>query len=412
MKWLVGLVVAAVLAVSGCTRGGLQSGEGRLVFDKASVALSRDGGPYRPVDDDVSLSRGDRVRLSAGEATLRLPDNGRMLLRAGSNVRLESQPVLLRGDVIAIPGRKPITVRALESRVVAHSGVVRVRSGFGVTAAVYDGLARLTTAGRTLSVPALRQASITAYGLLPDRPSPLNYNQDDPDPWDLRYLATAIELSVDLQDRSEGFTTQLREGQGRTLGFYRLLLPRLEREQGVAACLSDRVSDQGGPQGETLVGASIALEASGGTFLERCRATFAFREEGATWGLVALDQGLTRLSAIRKVLSDAVGRLPVSATFAAPPLSAPIEAAAPVAPVAETPPPAETPRAGTATGPDGGTAAPAGQEPPAEGLLPAVPAVPGLPPVETPRDPDTGLLEPLLNPVESVVGGLLGALLR
>jgi hypothetical protein len=406
MKWLLGLLVAAVLALGACTRGGLQEGEGRLVFDNAEVSLARGSGPYRAVADDVTVHSGDRIRLTSGEATLRLPDKARILLRRGSNMRLEPEPVLLRGDLIALPGSKPLTVRALESTVVARSGAVRIRSGLGVTAGVYNGLAQLVTAGQTLNVSAYRQATITAYGLLPDRPSPLRYDQESPDAWDVRYLSSAIELTADLRDRSNGFTHQLREGQGRTLGFYRLLLPQLDRERGVANCLSDVAVR---PQGETLVGAGIALESNEGGFLERCQAAFAFRDDGATWGLVALDQGVTNISSIRRVLADAVGRLPSSSTFVAPAADAPIEAAAPIdgTPTTPTTPTNETPRGGDVGDP--ATPTPAEEGEPGSGLVPGVPGLPAEPPQD--GEPQPSLLEPLLDPVEGVLGGLLGGLL-
>jgi hypothetical protein len=396
MKYLLGLAAAVLIGLSGCTGGGLQEGQGRLVFDDARVEVADGGGPYRLVDDDVTLHRGDRVRVRSGAARLRLANDASMLLRGGSTLRIDRTVSLLDGDVVALPGGQPLSVQALESRVTARSGAVRVRSGLGVLAGVYEGSARVVSGGRSIEVPAYREASISAYGVVPVRPSPLRYKNDDR--WDQQYLGLAIEMSEDLERRSRGVSEQLLPGEGRTLGFFRLLLPQLERERGFASC----DIAMGRDPGETLVGAGIALQSRQGPFLDRCREVFSFRDEGATWGLVALDQRLVDVRTIREVLADAVGRLPVSATFAAPPAGPSVE---PPAPVAEAPP--AEPAPSVAPNPSGPPAAPAEQPTPdPSGGLPGLPPLAPAPPGDTP-----GLLEPVLDPVGNTLDGLLGALL-
>ena len=66
-------------------------------------------------------------------------------------------------------------------------------------------------------------------------------------------------------------------------------MPRL-RSSLIAASLPD-----------TLVGAAITLEGTRGTFAERWAAVFTFRDEGAEWGLVAMDQGVARVPLLNAI---------------------------------------------------------------------------------------------------------------
>ena len=58
---------------------------------------------------------------------------------------------------------------------------------------------------------------------------------------------------------------------------------------------------------ETLVGVAIAVEGKQTSFPERYAAVFTFRDEGASWGLVAADQRVTRSPLLRE-LDLAIGR--------------------------------------------------------------------------------------------------------
>src|SRR5204863_2152832 len=161
-----------------------------------------------------------------------------------------------------------------------------------------------------LTVPALRQAGVPGPGLLPPAPTPLDYRADNP--WDHRYLGDAIDLGDELQARSQGFTAQLGPDEGHTAGFYRQLLPALEREPSFTqAMLQPDMSP-----GDTLVGAAITVEGKNGSFLDRWRSVFGFHAQGARWGLVALDQHVTRGPLLSEV-DDALGRRSVGTTSAA-----------------------------------------------------------------------------------------------
>jgi hypothetical protein len=135
---------------------------------------------------------------------------------------------------------------------------------------------------------------------LPSRATPLLF--DAADPWDQRFLGDAIDLGNQLGSRSVGFTAQLRPGQG-TPAFFRQILPDL------AAQPLDAILDPAMAPGETLVGAAITLEGDRGTFVDRWRSVFAFHQEGASWGLVALDQGVDR-AAVLAAVDAAISRVP------------------------------------------------------------------------------------------------------
>jgi hypothetical protein len=251
-------------------------------------------------------------------------------------------------------------------------------------------------------VPAYRQVSIAAFGVVPSTPSPLQYKVTDS--WDLHYLGTAIEIGDELQRRSDGFSAQLQPTEGHTPGFFSLLLPDLD-SRSLAACptaLAGSTGD-GRPPGEVLVGTSLVLQA-GGPFDTRCRGAFAFRDAGATWGLVALDIGVRSLPAIRERVVTAIGRLPVSATIAA--LGAPPAPSTPTAPQltvpSASPPPApQSPPSELSPSP---TPPPSGAPVPTPTPPPVAP-VPGLPALP---QPDVGLLTPVTDLVDNVLSGLLG----
>ena len=410
MKRALALVLACLgaFALAACSRSTIQSGNARLSFDRARVQLASGGAPFRAVDDGATLRTGDRVRVVAGEAEMQLPGQARLLVRKGTEVLVGKEPTLTAGDAVALAVDEPLTVRALGSSVTARDGATRIRGGLALTAGVYEGSAYVESAGRSLVVPALRQAAVASFGVVPAAPSALEYL--DTDQWDLRYLGVAVEIGKELQARSDGFSTQVRPGEGRTPGFYATLLPDLPARAlvGCPSALDGSLGDGRRP-GEVLVGTTLALQGRLASFTSRCKEAFAFRDDGATWGLVALDQRLRSLPAIRDRLESAIGRLPSDATIAAltSPVAQPvldgldgaIVEAVPVSPSRPTgsPTPAPVPTPTPTPSP----------------VIPApVPDVPGLPPV-TPLlppipDPTGGVLTPVTDLVGNLLGGLLG----
>ena len=305
------LVAALVVSIglAGCRRA---SGAkvGRLTVD-GQADVTRPGEERREVTGARDLREGDRVLLRQGTALVRLPGNRRLELRPGSDVEFRSaagpdraKPELMGGDVLVSSGDQPSVVGAAGADVTV-TGVARVSQGVALLVATYSGSALLAADGRSVTAPALRQAAVRPAGAFPARPSPLEYSAADP--WDQRFLSDAIELSNQLAARSQGFTAQLGATDGRTAEYFRTLFPRLGAEPAFDASLLNPAR----PPGDTLVGAAITLEGARGSFAGRWAAVFAFHDDGAPWGLVALDQGVSRVPLL-DMIEGAIGRVPTS----------------------------------------------------------------------------------------------------
>ncbi|MHB8669345.1 MAG: hypothetical protein ACYDAD_02100, partial [Acidimicrobiales bacterium] len=332
---------ALSISLAACGSGsGLGAGEGRLE-PVGAVELRAPG--HRPVRvrQPRVLRRGDRVDvLAGGSARVEFAHGDRVEMRSGTAVELGDLPELLSGDLLVIGASKPLVVRASGTDVSVVAGVAHLSDdGGSVLAACYQGRLEIDSLGRHLTVPALRQTSVPVPGFLGTRPVPLDYREDAPDPWDRRFLGPAIALGEDLVARSNAFTQDLPSDAGRTPGFFRAVLPGLTDPSFVG--LFDAASPR--PVGETLVGTAIALESRRGTFPDRWKAVFSFRDDGAKWGLVALDQAVAEaplLAGVDRAL--ALARPPIAQTAAPLKLAAPPTSARAPAPTVSPPPPVPT----------------------------------------------------------------------
>lgn len=386
----VGLLGAALV---GCSDDGPERGGARLEVDGTAV-VERAGGDEDVVTSRTDLARGDRVRVTDGTARLDVR-GGTLELRAAdgdaedSTVLVREVPELEAGAVLVTTDRS-ISLSAAGTDVHVGTGAATVSRTLGVSIATYEGTSRIDSAGQERDVPALRELAVPALGRPPRAALPLAY--DASDPWDRRYLAAAIELGERLEALARGYTDNLAPGEGTTVAFYRSVLPGLADEPELTSDLLEPVR----PPGETLVGAAITELGERGSFVQRWQATFGFRDEGAAWGLVALDQRVDRTPLLGSVeLALEASPLP----FEGPPSPAP---------PAEPPAPAPAPEPGPTTPapPPATTTAP---PPPA----PTTTAPP--PPAEVPGGSDDGVLSPALEPVveptNELLGGLLGTLL-
>ncbi len=308
-----GLAVLALALLFGVACGGGDDSNeaGRLTVN-GRAEVGAPGEDVTEVRGAETVELAERVNVREGTAVIELSgaDDRQIELRAGSDVEFgvvsESdravRPALLAGDVLAVTGSSDLTVSVGDVGVVVR-GAAQVSRGHSVVVSTYTGSADVTVAGQTLTVPALRQAVVPASGPVPAAPTPVVY--DAGDTWDLRYLGDAIALGNELDARSQGFSAQLGPTDGRTADFFRRLLDPLAQQPS----FTDGSLEGERPAGETLVGAAIAVEGSMGTFEERWTEVFAFRDQGASWGLVALDQGVTRAPLV-VVVDGAIGRGP------------------------------------------------------------------------------------------------------
>jgi len=390
------LVLAALLllALGTACGGGGKDEAGQLTVDgRAEIAAP--GKDAEEVRGSRAVRFGERVKVLEGTAVLRLDRDRELELREGSNVVLQevqetgrrvAQPLLLEHDLLVqAPAGARLTVSADGTDVVVGGGA-QVSRGQVLVVSSYDGDVELRSGTRSSAVAALRQVSIAADGSTPARPSPLSY--DSADAWDRRFLSDAIDLGSELEARSKGFSAQVSPAEGSTAQFLLGLLPALAAQPDFDASLFDSKR----PAGESLVGIAIVIEGTRGTFAERWAGVFGFRDEGAQWGLVALDQGVTRVPLLAAI-DGAIGRGPRAFE--------PVPLPDPSGDVALPAPPSPAPTTGSAA-PSG----PTRTVPVTSTIPPPVPPPPGPGPLNT----GIPLIDNTINNLVETLSGLLRGL--
>jgi hypothetical protein len=316
--------------------------------------------PWVRLSDGDLVPAGDQVRVqgSHGEAGLTLAHGVRLSLPAGGELTVGLVPELTAGELLVETGGGAAQwVKAGESSfAVARSSAARLHRSLDAGTAVYVGRIDIASAGRRLAVPALRSASVPALGLVPSQASPLVL--DPTDAWDVRFLGSAMDLSAELDAGSAGFSAQAPSVDQASL---LSLVPGAVGDGGLL---------RGRRTGDQLVATAIATSAPGG-FSARLPSVVGFRDEGASWGLVVLDQaGAQRgrvVTLVRAAIADWLGRSGGFASVAATPSPIPVAAvggggaAAPVTggspspttttPVLPTTPPVTTPNPPTTAPP-------------------------------------------------------------
>jgi hypothetical protein len=405
-RWPAMVLVALIGAsVAACSDDGPGEGEARLEVD-GEAQVDRANGDRETIDDSTDLGRGDRVAMMQGVAVMRLRGGTTFELRegldeaAGTTVLMGSPPVLEAGDLL-VTTPESTHLEADGTDVVVRDGAARVTRAFGMSASAYDAELELDSAGVASEVPALRQVAVPDLGR-PRPPRPVDYQ--DEDPWDVRYLGAAMAFGNDLQRLAHQFTGLLPRNEGRTPGFFKLILPGLEDEADFTQQLLDDVDpDRDTDQGETLIGAAISDLGERGSFVDRWDDVFEFRGEGAAWGIVALDQAVKRdplFGSVEQAFNASVDEIAQ-------------------APAQDEPSPGEEP-SGTGNGandPDGGGDVGTGGGTDSGGgsggtTPPTTPTTlpPPLPP--PPESEPPAELDPIVEPVADLVDDLLGGLLR
>lgn len=290
------------------------SGDGPKVAGHLKVTGRAEvGAPGEDIADvggERAVRFGQRVRVREGSAVLTLGDGREIEFRPGSLVEIQSvgsggdrkvMPSLLAGDLLITSPNTRLPVLAADTKVTV-GGTARLSRGFSVTVGSYSGTVDVVSVGSSASFDALHQIVVPAAGVLPPRASPLEFSASDS--WDRRLLGDAIELGNELLARSQGFSAQVPAS---LVGadFFRTLLPGLVDQPSFNA----QILSAGRAPGETLVGSAIALVGTKGSFMDRWQAVFAFRDEGAPWGLVTLAQGVSR-SPLLTDIDAAIGRGP------------------------------------------------------------------------------------------------------
>jgi hypothetical protein len=384
-------VAAVGVVAAGCSGGGDGDGPAARLTVNGRVEVARGSGAFEPVDTSRTINVGDRLRVVEGSAVLR-PGEGEVELRAGSELELRSpadgdgvEPALTAGRALLAADDGTARMMAGTEEVSVTKGAARVERDKGALIAVYRGTGTVAAGGRSLTVPALRQATVSPTGQLADKAVPLVYAPGDE--WDQRYLADFIDLGNQLVARSNGFTAQLSPGEGRTLGFYRVLFPALEKEP----AFNEASFNAARAPGENLVGLAITVQGTKGSFEERLRSVFAFREEGADWGLVAAEQEVSRAPVVSGV-DQAIAQGPKSPAEEPPP------------PVTTPPAPRRTPTT-QAPGPSRSPSTISAGPP-----TTITPPPPGPPNTVGPAQTGVPLVDNTVNSLVDLLSGLLGGL--
>ena len=300
MKRVAAVLAVALVALSLAACGGGKDGD-TYVLEVRGTAVVTAPGPARHLGSGRHhLEVGQTVTITRGSAVLGLPGDTSLELRSGrrdSTVKLGARPTLLDGDALAVAGSgDDLALSAGDATFELHDGAARVRRSAGVALAVYEGRADVAALGRTAEpVEALHQVTVTDSGGLPQQAVPLVYDRARPDRWDTRYLNDAIDLGGQLERRVKVLNARPAPTTWDAT-YLQGIVPALQGAKGFEADLVTA----GRSVGETIVGASIALGGRG-DLGARWKDAFRFRDEGADWGLVALDQRARRASVLRVV---------------------------------------------------------------------------------------------------------------
>lgn len=370
MRRRLAALVVALLVAAACSSDGPAGDEARLRVDGSAVVTTPDG-DEATVTDEATVSFDDTVTLDEGTGTLELADGSRYELRSSevdSRLVVGAPPELLAGAVLVADGF-PAAVAVGDAKLTAL-GALRVDAQEELAAA-YTGRTTLAGISEVDELIALRQVLLSPLAV----PEPLVY--DGNDAWDRRFLGDAVAFGERLEALARGYTNDLQPGEDRSARFFESVIPTLADEREFNA---DLLEPDRSP-GETLIGAAIAVQGREDNFRDRWQEIFEFREAGAVWGLVALDQG--------------VSSAPVLET---------IELALSGSPLSDEPRPSST----TTT-----------SEPPTDTSTPAEPTTSTTtsttttttqPPDDDDDDEDGGILGPILDPEEGVVDDLLDSL--
>jgi hypothetical protein len=246
----------------------------------------------------VQIRRGDDViKVGESDKTVEPGDIIETRKFGRANLRLEGdRQVWISGATIDLAQARVVSPTSLEGRtgtVLAHAGDhmkvsfgavvasaddasfrIDQRAG-GARAASLDGTLRLAAPGEpTMQVDRLFEVPASAGDLRGERPYQLNVD----DPFDKKELARVVDLEIELQQLSLGFSNQL-SGQKPDLAYFRALgdgtrvdpiKPFLKR-----------------PTVDLLTAFTIATNTTAHSFGEAIDRAFQHHDEGGSWSVVA-----------------------------------------------------------------------------------------------------------------------------
>ncbi len=299
------VLLAAVLAVVLIDRdpGGPGAGEA-IVQVNGTARVVRANGVAAAVTGSVRLEPGDRIALRTGTATfelakgVRYEGRGRAGKAAGTDLEMGLTPSLDAGSLLVTTGAEATALRSSVADVRLNPGAaVRLVRSYAVRLSTYRGEAVLDSAGAQRKVPGLRSADAVGDGELTGL-EPIRY--DAADRWDRRYLANAVYLDGQLGPLRRGIEAA-NVPAAALLDAVRTIVVDRPSTTAVDALVGDRGLDV-----ELAIGVAVAGSSRGGVPLaRRLDRAFTFHDDGAPWGLVAMDLGAdptSVLAALRRAL--------------------------------------------------------------------------------------------------------------
>jgi hypothetical protein len=380
------LLGVLALALTACSGDAVAPGEAR-VLSGGTLEVAVDDG-WAPAEIGETIPEGARVRTGTAESRLELR-SGEVWLAPSSMVVITKERVdVIRGDVLlAAAGDLAARWGDLEAQ---GEGVYRLTPGVAPVVKVYDGSIDLARHGEERTIGGLRQLSL-APSRLPLRPTPLAY--DRADPWDRLLLPRAVAFDAEVERLARGIDRQ-HGTRPREAAFYETFAAVDPETIPLLATTSRIRTGDGrfGPPSDALVTLFVAeavAARNGGDVGGAAQEVADLRGQGARWGVVALERGISTLELARVVDLAQDRRL-----AAAPEDDAPLAGSA----ASPTATPTETRRATATTlsSPAATSTTPGTSTPPPSSDSPAPP-----PPSSGGDDPDDGepSEEPLTGPV-------------
>lgn len=304
------LATTVTVIVTRSGPSGLGRGEAFVDLDGSASVRRADGVREQLRDRSFRLGPGDRMRVDAGTAELTLADEVSLTARSGvgdapsTDLIMDLIPVLEAGPLLLETSDRSATVGVGfdgSTVEIARRGAARLDRTTALTVGVYRGRATVDSTGQSEQIGARRAVDLVAVGETSAR-RPLDYRADDD--WDRRYLSEAMALDASL----DALTSGARAGRVDPEAF----AARAVRLAGSSR--SSRSAGADGPSGSTGDGAGDAaavlgplagrrradhdraiavavVAAASGDLEERWEAGIRFRDQGARWGLVAMELG-------------------------------------------------------------------------------------------------------------------------
>jgi hypothetical protein len=307
-------VLTTVLAVGLAGCGHSSNGMARLTVNGQAQVTPAKGSARAGHSGDV-LHAGDQVRVTAGEAAVSLMAGGVLQLRNGTLLTVDETPRLAAGAILIQPNDNEVRIAAQRATLVVPSGVASldVSTAATLTAKSYKATSYLDISGNPAAdITAPREVVLAPDTHLPVAATPLKYA--DGDSWDRQYLASAAAISTQLAAAATGFNAQLTANEGSDASFYQQILPALNGRPDFVAALARIEKQQSigtaaqAKPGDYLIAEVIALRGTNGSFGDRLDAEMVFFAQGAGWGFVAYDQGVTDMTGVLSAVLAAIGR--------------------------------------------------------------------------------------------------------